>query len=122
MLAVKGCTVLKEQVATLGRGRLNNHAAFHFHMQSMAEPLTVVPVDPGTVSHKGDRCGLLWRDLHSYPVVHDGKAVGQVLDCVTVGDIDGDLVTLFNGKVSHAKGWGHGKHIDPYFVAIANDR
>src|SRR5690625_1387591 len=44
----------------LGGLRLDNHAAFHLHVQCMAEPLTVVPVHPRAIRHKGHRRGLLW--------------------------------------------------------------
>src|SRR5690606_29723 len=79
--------------------RLDDHAALHLHVQRMAEPLAVVPVDAGSVGLEGDRGGCLRAHFHGDAVVHDREAVGEVLDHVAVADEYRDLVALFDGEV-----------------------
>src|SRR5690606_27262416 len=80
------------------RLRLDHHAPAHLHMQRVAEPLAVIPVDARIGGHEGHRRSLLGRDLHRNAMVAHGKAVGQVVDLIKVGDDDRDLVAFIYRK------------------------
>src|SRR5690554_5663105 len=102
-------------------GRFDQHAATHFHVQSMTEPAAVVPVHAGLVGSKGDRRGLLWADFHAHTMVDHDKAVGHVLDLVNVGDDHGDFIALVDGELVDPEGRRHGHHVHPYLVAVTDD-
>src|SRR6516225_4062116 len=101
--------------------RFHQHAAAHFHVHGVAEPGAEVPIDAGLVGDERHRGGLLWADLHVDAVVDDAEAVGQVLDVVDVGFVDGHLVALLDLELLERKGGRAGIHVDPYFVAVADD-
>ena len=63
-------------------------------MQSVAEPVAVVPVNAGLVGNKGNGGGLLWADFHAHTVVHHTETVRYVFDHIEVGDGYGNFSHL----------------------------
>ena len=86
----------------------------------MAEPGAIIPVDAGLRGSERHRCRRLGSDLHVDAVVRDAEAVGQILDLVDVGDVDGDLVALLDREVLKPEGRRGRRHVDAHLVAIAD--
>src|SRR5699024_3992816 len=59
--------------------------------------------------------------IHGDPIIDDGKAVSEIFYSVAVGDVNSDFITFLDGKVRHAKGGCHSKHVDMDFVDITNN-
>ena len=89
-------------------------------MQGMTEPLAIEPVHSGPIRDEGRGGGRLGANLKADAIVGDGQAVGQVIDLVHIGDDNGDFIALLDGEFFQPEIGRHGYHIDPHFVAVAN--
>src|SRR5690554_278983 len=102
-------------------GRFYIHAAGHFHVQSMAEPVAVVPEHTRLVGNKGDRGGLLRADLHADTMVNHTEAMGDVFDHIQVGDKYSHLVALVHLELGQVEGRSRRSHVDTNLLAIPDD-
>src|SRR5690606_18594464 len=83
--------------------RLYIHTTGHFHVERMAEPVTVVPVDTRLIRNKGNGGRLLWADFHTDTMVHHTETVGYVFDLVNIGNDYSYFITLVDGELGCTK-------------------
>ena len=98
-----------------------DHAAGHFHVQCVAEPLAVVPVHAQTVGREGDGSSGLRTHFHGDTVVFQREAVGQVFDGFHVGYSYGNFVAFVHFERRQAVRRRNCGHVHAYFVAFTDN-
>src|SRR5690554_50021 len=118
---LKGRAGTQRAPAKSRSGLLDQHATTHLHMERMAEPVAVVPVNPRLTSRKGHRSRLLRADLHAHTMVHHTEAMGHILNGVQIGHNHRNLITLLHLELQHTELRCHRRHVHTHLLAIPDN-
>ena len=66
--------------------RFYEHPAAHLHVERVAEPLAIEPVNAWAVCCECHGCGGHWTDLHCDTIVAETEAVSHIVNVIKVGN------------------------------------